>query len=382
MTSLARSVDVLIVGAGPVGMVVAIALARQGIGFLIVDGQGECQHTSRAAVIHAATVDALARLGVAGQMLAQGVEIPIFRIRNRDRVMTEIAFAETGMHPALIIPQDETEAILRDGLAALGHDILRPVRLTGFDVTPNGIRASLTDGQDAFDVVAKYLIGADGENSTVRQAAGIGFPGKTHGSFLLADVRMDWPHAQPEVSLFLSGAGQMVVAPMSRGRYRIVAQLADAPAHPAPGDVEHLLATRGPHAPVRVQEILWGSRFRVHHKLADRFRSGRIMLAGDAAHVHSPAGGQGMNLGIRDAEILGAVVAEAIRTGDETGLDRYAASRRKAASEVLAMTDRLTWVATSRNPAARLIRDAVVPMLGKLPAFRRFIGKELAGYGR
>lgn len=177
-------------------------------------------------------------------------------------------------------------------------------------------------------------------NSAVRAAAGIAFPGETYGSFLLADVRMDWPLAPGEVTLYFAEAGTLVVAPMSQGRYRVVAQLANAPSVPRLEDVQRVIDERGPRQGARVRELLWGSRFQVHHKLAERLHAGPVVLVGDAAHVHSPAGGQGMNPGLRDAEALSRALAEALRSGSDAPLSAYDAERRAAAARVLAMTDR------------------------------------------
>ena len=174
------------------------------------------------------------------------------------------------------------------------------------------IVATFEDGQQ---IRARYLIGADGMHSTVRDTAGIPFRGDTYEeSFVLADVRMSGGVPENEVILYFSPAGLAVVAPLPDGYYRIVATVDEAPPVPDRAFVQQLVSERGPRAhPIVIDEVLWGSRFRVHHRIADSFRAGRILLAGDAAHVHSPAGGQGMNLGIDD----GVTLAEALaRVGE------------------------------------------------------------------
>ena len=376
------STQVLVVGAGPAGLATAIRLAERGIDFVILDALGEAQNTSRAAVIHAATLESLRTQEVADRLVAQGIEVPHFRIRDRDSILLHIEFSglPTPTPFALMIPQDETEQILISRLAELGYTVRRPVRFEGFDKTAQGLRATCQGPEGFFLVEARYLIGADGEKSTVRAEAGIGFPGKTYGSFLLADVKMDWPIARDEVTLFFSEDGTLVVAPMSRDRYRVVAQLADAPSVPALADVQRVIEARGPRSDARVREVLWSSRFQVHHKLADRLYDDPVLLIGDAAHVHSPAGGQGMNLGLRDAEALSAALAKALCTGSEAPLAAYAVERRQAAARVLAMTDRLTKVATLGNPFSRWARNRLIAAAARLPCVRRASARTLAGY--
>jgi 2-polyprenyl-6-methoxyphenol hydroxylase-like FAD-dependent oxidoreductase len=372
--------DVLIVGAGPAGLTTAIGLATLGVNFAIVDALPEAQNTSRAAVIHAATLETLQRLGAAEQMLAQGIKTPDFKVRDRDRVLLGASFAElpVAMPFALMIPQDETEAILTQRLQQLGHRVLRPRRVSGLIRTQEGVRASIHGPAGEQNISARLVVGADGERSLVREAAGISFPGKTYGSFLLADVHMDWPIDAREVSLFFAGEGTLVVAPMSRSRFRVVAQLRDAPPQPSVADVQRVIDSRGPSNGVRVNEVIWGSRFQVHHKLADRFRDGPFLLVGDAAHVHSPAGGQGMNLGVRDAEVLAAAIGDYLqRPGNQ--LEEYSAQRRAAARQVLDRTDRLTKVATLGPPALRWIRDRVLKAASRSSLVRRRIAEMLAG---
>lgn len=342
----------------------------------------EAQNTSCAAVIHAATLDSLRSLQVADRLVTQGVKVPQFRIRDRDSVLLYADFSSlpTPTPFALMIPQDETEQILIGRLAERGHAVRRPVRLSSFEPSAQGVRATFEGGDGGFVVDARYIVGADGEKSTVRTGAGIDFPGETYGSFLLADVRMDWPIAREEVTLFFSEAGTLVVAPMSQDRYRVVAQLEDAPSVPTLEDVQRVIDARGPRSGARVREVLWGSRFQVHHKLADRLHDGPVLLVGDAAHVHSPAGGQGMNLGLRDAEALSRALEEALRTGSQEPLAAYAAERRQAAAKVLEMTDRLTKVATLSSPVARWFRNRLIKATSTLPGIRRATAHTLAGY--
>jgi 2-polyprenyl-6-methoxyphenol hydroxylase-like FAD-dependent oxidoreductase len=211
-------------------------------------------------------------------------------------------------------------------------------------------------------------------HSTVRELSGITFSGDAYAqSFVLADVRMAWPVPDDQVTLWFSPEGLVVVAPLPGGRHRIVATLDDAPEHPTAADVQGLLDARGPRKQgAQVREVVWSSRFRVHHRLADHYRNGRIFLAGDAAHVHSPAGGQGMNTGIQDAIELAKVLA------DGTDLDAYEARRRPVAAGVVALTHRMTRIATLRSRSLIAVRNAVLPLVGGLPPVRRGLAMNLS----
>jgi 2-polyprenyl-6-methoxyphenol hydroxylase-like FAD-dependent oxidoreductase len=231
----------------------------------------------------------------------------------------------------------------------------------------DGVKLATSTGDT---LLAAYVVGADGMHSTVRDAAGIGFTGSAYAeSFVLADVLMDWAPGRDEVSLTFGAAGLAVVAPLPGGHHRVVVTVDDAPADPDLALVQRLLDERTP-GQARVTELVWSSRFRVHHRVADHYREGRLLLAGDAAHVHSPAGGQGMNTGIQDGHALGRAFA----AGE---LDGYEARRRPVARRVVALTDRMTRIATTRNPAARAARNIALPVLGRLGLSRR-IATELA----
>jgi 2-polyprenyl-6-methoxyphenol hydroxylase-like FAD-dependent oxidoreductase len=385
MNGLPDTTDVVIVGAGPTGLALACTLASEQIPFVLVDRLAEGANTSRAAVMHARTLEVLEDLGVADRLRAEGHIVPKFTIRDHDQVLAAIPFdrLRTRYPYTLMIPQNVTEAILLRRLRELGGDVLRPYTVEDLRQDSGAVFVTLaSDDEPAQTIRARYLVGADGMHSTVRERARIGFRGDAYEeSFVLADVRMDWPLSRDEVMLFLSPEGLVVVAPLPDGRHRIVATVDEAPEHPSIADVQHLLDTRGPSGGVaRIREVVWGSRFRVHHRLADRYRAGRILLAG-AAHVHSPAGGQGMNTGMQDAIALGRALAEALRGGsDEHALDEYERVRRPIANRVVAFTDRMTRMATLRTRRSRAVRNALVRnLVGRIPASGRWLATELSG---
>ncbi|MAN77155.1 MAG: monooxygenase [Rhizobiales bacterium] len=373
-----QKVDVVIVGAGPTGLALAIGLAQRGVDFIILDALPEAQNTSRAAVIHAGTLEALRNLKIADRLIEAGIKVQNFRVRERSRVLLRADFGvlRTPTPFALMIPQDESEALMTAQLSALGHQVKRPYRVVGIERQAHG---ALIRTEDGSQIRSKFVVGADGEKSTVRRLAKISFPGQTYGSFMLADVRMEWPISKDEVTLFFSRDGTLVVAPMSKERYRVVAQSQNAPLNPTVADVQSIIDARGPYAGARVIKVIWGSRFQVHHKLADRFRDGPIVLMGDAAHVHSPAGGQGMNLGLKDAVALAEALERSLRTGRQDTLDDYGETRRAAAQDVLRMTDRLTAVATLRNRSLRVVRNTLIGSAARLPFIRRKVAETLSG---
>lgn len=366
---------VAVVGAGPTGLTLAVTLAGAGIPFVLLDRQAEAANTSRAGVVHARTLEVLDALdptrALSAELIGRGLPVGRFRMREGARALGTVPFdgLPTAYPYALMTPQYETEAVLLSRLRALGGDVHRPYEVTGVTQDADGVTLTTATGET---LRADYAVGADGMHSTVREAAGIAFSGGAYEeSFVLADVAMDWKPGREEVSLTFGHAGMMVVGPLPGDRFRIVATRSEAPAEPDLGHVQRLLDERAP-GQASVTDIFWSSRFRIHHRVADRYRAGRLLLAGDAAHVHSPAGGQGMNTGIQDAYALGRAFA----TGD---LDAYEAARRPVALGVVAFTDRMTRVATTRNPVLRRVRNTALGLGSRIPAARTRLAARLAG---
>jgi 2-polyprenyl-6-methoxyphenol hydroxylase-like FAD-dependent oxidoreductase len=376
----AADTDVLVVGAGPTGLALACALAAAGVRTVVVDRQAEGANTSRAAVVHARTLEVLEPLGVADRLVALGLQASRFTIRDRDRILVPIDFdGLPSRYPyTLMVSQAVTESVLLKRARELGVAVRRPCSLVSFSQDEHGVDATLSDGSR---VRARFLVGADGMHSAVRQQAGIGFDGGTYEeSFVLADVRLDANAAVPqrEVILFFSPAGMVVLAPLPDGVHRIVATVEDAPEQPDAGYVQALLDARGPQATrAVVRDVVWGSRFRVHHRIAQSYRQGRVLLAGDAAHVHSPAGGQGMNVGIQDGIDLADALLSALR-GEDGALDAYGARRRPVAQQVVTLADRLTRMATAPR-ALRGVRNVLLALLARVPNFRRTLAWRLSG---
>jgi 2-polyprenyl-6-methoxyphenol hydroxylase-like FAD-dependent oxidoreductase len=377
------NIDVLIAGAGPAGLTLASDLARRNISHLIVDGQAAGANTSRACVVHARTLEVLEPLEIVPQLLARGIQVPIFRVRDRDHALLTVDFRNLPSRYAytLMCAQSETEAILLAGLSARGGNVLRPCLLTTAKNIPDGAEATVRDSSGGEHVIrARYVVGCDGMHSTVREQAGIAFGGGSYEEvFVLADVHMDWPLSLEEVTLLYSPAGLVVVAPIPHQRFRIVATVQESPATPTVADIQSLLDARGPVInAAQVRDIVWSSRFHIHHRVAKTFRNGHLLVAGDAAHVHSPAGGQGMNTGIQDAMSLGGAFAAALHAGNEEALDEWAKRRQRIAKKVVSLTDRMTRAATIESRAGQAIRNAVVQLIGHVPAARKALAMTLS----
>lgn len=382
-----RHTDVLIVGAGPTGLALATMLMRSGITPVIVDKLTTGQNTSRAAVIHAHTLEVLEQLGVSERLANQGLKLAKFSIRDRERVLVRLRFdmLPTPYNCLLMLPQDMTEKILNEKLAEAKGAVRWGCAVESLIETPEGVQATLVSSEGKQTLHARYVIGADGMHSLVRQTAGIGFTGDAYEeSFVLADVEMNWEHGRDEVMLFFSPAGMVVVAPLPNVRYRIVATLDNAPQEPNVADIQALLDARGPtRGTAKVLHVHWSSRFRLHHRVADQYRRGRFLLMGDAAHVHSPAGGQGMNTGLVDACVLGRILSEVIsKRKDDSYLDQYETLRRPAAQQVLQLAGRLTHMATMKSAPKRFVRNIVLRTIALSPIFRRRLEMNLSGLSR
>ena len=371
--------NVLVIGAGPSGLTLAASLVQQGVATTVVDRQAAGANTSRAAVVNARTLEVLDDLDVARRLVKEGIHAPRFTIRDGRRTLIPVDFSvlPTDYPYSLMVPQATTERLLLERLTELGGTVLRPKTLASLIQDADGVTATFDDGEL---IRARYVVGADGMHSIVREQAGIGFEGGAYQeSFTLADVRLRGEAPPDEVILFWAKAGLTVVAPLPGDIYRIVAPVADAPEEPSAAFVQQLLDERGLGAGrMVVTDVVWGSRFRIHHRVADTYRAGRLLLAGDAAHVHSPAGGQGMNLGIQDGVALAGALAAVLAGASDSVLDEYNATRRPIAHQVVEMTDRLTRLATLPR-AARPIRNTAIGLIGRVPSVQRALAMRLSG---
>jgi 2-polyprenyl-6-methoxyphenol hydroxylase-like FAD-dependent oxidoreductase len=391
MTPAAANPSVLIVGAGPTGLVLALWLTRLGVTVRIIDKAAEPGTTSRALAVQARTLEFYRQAGFADALVSGGVQIANANlwVKGRRAARVPIGRIGRGLSPypfALIYPQDRHEHVLLDQLDALGVHVERRVELVRLETGAGGVLATLkrTDGaEETCD--AAYLAGCDGASSVVRRELGIGFPGGTYsGLFYVADVEASGPATNMELHADLDDADFLIVFPLRElGRVRLVGNLQRPP---GPDELLTFDDVRGraiEHLKLGVAKVNWFSIYHVHHRVADRFWCGRVFLLGDAAHIHSPVGGQGMNTGIADAVNLAWKLAAVLRDGAEDRLlATYEPERIAFARRLVATTDRMFTLVTSRGGLARFVRTRLVPLLAppvfRIPALRRFMFRTLS----
>ncbi|HEY1411624.1 MAG TPA: FAD-dependent monooxygenase, partial [Rhodopila sp.] len=373
----------LIVGAGPVGLTMAAELARYGVSVRIVDKTAERTDKSKALVVWSRTLELLDRAGCADAFVAAGHKVDAANIIAGGKPVGHISFAtvESAYRYALMLPQSDTERLLEAHLGRLGVGVERRVEITGFTCDDNGVAAVLRHGDGREEAIrTEWLIGCDGAHSTVRHTLGLTFEGETlQSDWILADVHMTgFPFPDTEIATYWHQDGVLVVFPISPGRFRIVADIGVADGHepesPTLEEVQAVLSRRGP-AGLVVSDPIWLSGFRINERKVGDYRSGRVFLAGDAAHVHSPAGGQGMNTGMQDAFNLAWKLAMVCRqSGSAAVLDSYSVERSEVGRQVLRAAGRLTEVAMMKNHAAQAVRNLVGRfMLGLAPVRRAMV---------
>jgi 2-polyprenyl-6-methoxyphenol hydroxylase-like FAD-dependent oxidoreductase len=367
----------LIVGAGPVGLTMAAELARYGIAVRIVDKAAHRTDKSKAIVLWSRTLELLDRAGCSEAFVSAGLKVNAANIIAGGKVLGHVSFAGI-MSPhayALGIPQSDTERLLEEHLGKLGVRVERQVEATGFRARNDGVETIIrhADGNNE-TVESAWLIGCDGAHSTVRHTLGLAFEGDTLKSdWILADVHMDgYPFPQNEMATYWHQSGVLLLFPITAGRCRIIADLGlsegQAPTDPTLDQITAIVSQRGP-AGLKLFDPIWLSAFRINERKVTDYRSGRVFVVGDAAHVHSPAGGQGMNTGMQDAFNLAWKLAMVLqKTCSARLLDSYSVERSAVGAEVLKAAGRLTSVAVMRNPAAQSVRNLIGRiMLGLAP---------------
>ncbi len=345
--------DVLICGAGAAGLALAIDLARRGIAFMLIEQNAKPFGGSRGKGIQPRTLEVFEDLGLVDRLAAAGAPYPPLRQYRQDGTTEESLLTGEEVSPSpsepyaapLMIAQFRTEAVMRERLAELGHRPQFGRRLAGFEQDADGVSALIEDAQGEYAVRARYLIGTDGGRSFVRHALGIGFPGETLGvRALVADVRLEgldrlaWHRFQ-----IGSPATQLMACPLAgTDLFQLQGPV------PLEGDVDlsaaaltSLIAQRTGRGDIVVRDVSWASAYSMNARLADRYRVGRVFLAGDAAHTHPPTGGQGLNTSVQDAYNLGWKLAAVIAGAPEALLDTYEEERRPIAAGMLGLATRL-----------------------------------------
>lgn len=378
MTTSSGDCQVLVVGAGPTGLVLAAQLLARGIATRIIDRSDGPALESRAVSVHARTLELLDTMGLADRFVDSGHRVRHFRMYAGRRPLLRLDMAHNGSFYGFILdlPQSQTERLLRQRVEELGGTVEQRVELVALRQRGDVVDASLRDahGRET-ELRADYVVGCDGAHSRVRRELGLAFAGQPYEQdFVLADVAVDGVGEETASHLFFRPDGQSLVClPMGRGRWRLVMPNAGQRDRRPPTfeEVQELVAQRAPR-PVTVSDPGWLASFGCQLRCTNAFGRGRVLLAGDAAHIHTPAGGQGMNTGMMDAANLAwklALVADG--RGPESLLATYEAERLPVAVNTLGFTDRMYRWGIIRQPLKRLARDVLVPAVTQLPAVQR-----------
>src|SRR5262245_11577074 len=379
-------IDVLIVGAGPTGLVLALWLARLGLRPSIVDKTAGPGTTSRALAVQARTLEFYGQIGLADTVVERGRKAVAANLWVAGRRAARAVFGDlgAGLSPypyALIFPQDEHELLLLSRLAEVGVHVERQTELLDFEAAPDGIVARLKRPDGVVEKCASaYLAGCDGAHSTTRETLKIGFEGGTYDHlFYVADVEASGEVLNGEIHVGLDETDFLAVFPLKgERRARLVGTVRNVAEHQQDLAWEDVSERVIGWMNIDVAHVNWFSTYHVHHRVADRFRKGRTFLLGDAAHIHSPVGGQGMNTGIGDAVNLAWKLAAVLKgQADASLLDTYEPERIAFARRLVATTDRAFTGVTSSGAIAKFLRLELVPLLFpllfRLKAARRFL---------
>lgn len=378
--------DVLVVGAGPVGLTMAAELARHGLSCRIVDKSPAPSDKSKALVVWSRSLEMLEDMGAVAPFLEAGMAVHGASIYAGTRRLVHLTFEiDSPYDYGLMLPQCETERLLAAHLERFDLRVERAVELVALAPEADAVRAVLrpAGGREEESRFA-WAVGCDGAHSAVRHQLAAEFSGEAEpNDWLLADVRVHGPVVEDEVTIYFHDRGVLLFFPIEPGRFRIVADVGLAPAVEKPADptlaeVQRVVDERGPGG-IALADAVWLAGFRIHERKVARFRHGRAFLAGDAAHIHSPAGGQGMNIGMQDAYNLAWKMALVHRgRAHDVLLDSYDAERAAVAEQVLRNAGAMTRAATLRNPVARQLRNRFYALLGSLDIVQEKIGDTIS----
>ncbi|WP_282701301.1 FAD-dependent oxidoreductase [Streptomyces sp. CC219B] len=372
--------SVIVVGAGPTGLALACELAAAGVSCTVLERRLSTSAQSRAMALYSRTLEVLDLRGHADALVAAGR--PVGRMVPAPGARVDFTELDTRFPALHVVPQSRTEEVLQQRAVELGVIVQRGAEVFGLAQDDTGVTLHVRTESGEWEETADYVVGCDGAHSVVRDLAGIAFRGRTYElAPVLADVRLRTP--PPDDVLMLSrNGGLMVSIPFGNGLYRLAVVHRDRPWTRDQVTLEELsdLVTRVLGFDPKPYEPEWLARFKIHQRLAERYRAGRVLLAGDAAHLHSPLGGQGLNLGVQDSVNLGWKLAATLQGWAPSGLlDTYESERRPQAERVLRATDRATRMGTHPSPLVSGVRRRALPRLLGNSRIRKLAAETLSG---
>jgi 2-polyprenyl-6-methoxyphenol hydroxylase-like FAD-dependent oxidoreductase len=378
-------VDVLIVGAGPVGLFLANECARRLLRWRIVEqNAGQSEH-SKALAIFPRTLEIFDMAGLIDPIAELANRVTCVTVISHRRALARIEFrpAQSPYPFVAMVPQDVTERLLVEALRRRGGAVEYQTALVALAQDADSVLATIQRGVERSQVRASYVVGCDGAHSTVRHLLNFPFTGAQYRElFMLADVQTNETLASDEMQLCPHEAGPLAIFPMSATRRRVVATVKDAEGpEPSLDLARRLLAERAPTG-IEARELHWGSYFRIHHRRVARLRNGRIFIAGDAAHVHSPFGGQGMNTGLQDVwNLVWKLDLAADGRASKTLLDSYTDERLPVIERVIEVTDVITKAMGTPSRFAQTARDVVIPIVSRMAPFQHGFVQTLSELG-
>jgi len=385
VSSAADDTDILIVGAGPVGLFLANECARRGLRYRIVEAHsGQSEH-SKALAIFPRTLEIFDMAGVVAPFLERANRVTSVSVVSHGRNLAHISFApEESPYPFVaMVPQDVTERLLVEELQRKGGAVEYETTFVSASAQNQGVNVTLERKGEPINLRASFVVGCDGPHSAVRHLLNLPFEGAEYNDeFMLADVETNETFPADELQLCPSELGPVAIFPMSWTRRRVVAIIDKAEGDaPSLELVRKVVAQRAPDG-LEVRALHWSSYFRIHHRQVAGLRVGRFFIAGDAAHIHSPFGGQGMNTGLHDVWNLVWKLDLVLRGhGGEELLESYSAERRPVIKRVIETTDFLTKAMGTPSKLAQILRDTMIPMVSRLAPFQHAFVQRLSELG-
>jgi 2-polyprenyl-6-methoxyphenol hydroxylase-like FAD-dependent oxidoreductase len=377
--------DVLIVGAGPVGLFLANECARRGLRWRIVEARSAQSDHSKALAIFPRTLEIFDMAGLVQPFLDAANRVTWVAVANHERQLARLHFTppDTPYSFVAMVPQDVTERLLAEALERRGGVVEYNTTCTGAEERDDHVSVTVERNGQPTTISATFVVGCDGAHSTIRHVLNLPFEGGAYdASYMLADIESNDTLPADEMQLCPSALGPVAIFPMSATRRRVVAMMHTAPTEDAPTvETVREVLQRAP-AGLKARAVHWSTYFRIHHRQVEQMRVGRIFVAGDAAHIHSPFGGQGMNTGLQDVWNLAWKLDLAVRGhGNDQLLESYTAERRPVIKQVIDLTHFMTTVMGAPNKLAQAIRDMAIPVVWHLPPFQHFFVERLSELG-